>query len=532
MSDKKTNSKKIKVWNTGFILWFLNRYYKQVLALVLKNNGDEILVKKILIGSLLEYYYQFRNGEQTPNTDKLLNEITALQLRKNEYKKKNEVELDSEWEKTEFAQDDIATDGFLDKKNEVEYALKTIGEPGRTLLKLSFNDRLADIKIADHIHAETGIKLDSMRINAMDKFLKLLEYLMNESDKITLIKYILGNLSAEENEKLEKRLEQESDLKKGYQSYKKAAEEIDLYYTLKQIESLVNKTDLQSLNNPRIKYSSKLDKENTHSGLNWTIQLIVVIAVAVLVSWGYNYWDNKKEEKVQTEQNLREKQQQIAKEDSLKNAAQITKEELKRIGTDFTGVAISATGLYLAPYEITQNGSILFKPVNGGNKIPATILWDDVELGFSVLKLSTKPSKKLYSLPYRFSKKNFFLGEQIMLLFNNAGKLIYNYGDVIEDDPESKIMIIKMQLETQVLGAPVLNSEGALIGFVVEQDENGIAIARKTGNLFEMVREMNLNRGIEKIYFSSNNRLKQINTPEKIMRIKPFLGSFNVRTND
>ena len=119
-----------------------------------------------------------------------------------------------------------------------------------------------------------------------------------------------------------------------------------------------------------------------------------------------------------------------------------------------------------------------------------------------------------------------------MLLFNNAGKLIYNYGDVIEDDPESKIMIIKMQLETQVLGAPVLNSEGALIGFVVEQDENGIAIARKTGNLFEMVREMNLNRGIEKIYFSSNNRLKQINTPEKIMRIKPFLGSFNVRTND
>ena len=109
--------------------------------------------------------------------------------------------------------------------------------------------------------------------------------------------------------------------------------------------------------------------------------------------------------------------------------------------------------------------------------------------------------------------------------------LIYNYGRVIDDNEDSNILYIKVELDNAILGAPVLDNNGFIIGLVKSIDSNKIGVVQKSISIFTMVSEMNLDKGVERIIMPKKNNLFRLQNPDRIAALKPFLVHFNVRKN-
>ena len=354
---------------------------------------------------------------------------------------------------------------------------------------------------------------------------------MDDQDKIAIIKLLLGQLNDDEKSLIERRINSESELYELFKKYSVVAQKIDIFYALKSIELKINSMDSLS-DSKKIRSKSIQNISNTENmGSNTRMGLLIflMIVIAFVVTLGFNFFMNWKNDNA-NEINIEEQKQiELLKEDSIKRALQKEENKSKKNGIDITGIAITRSGLYLTPYEWVQDATILATSANNNNKIPATILWDDESAGLAVLKIAVDDQKKLNNFPYTFSNKKYFLGEEIMIIGSNGDDLMYNFGRVIDDNEESNILYIKVDLENPILGAPVLDNNGIIIGLVINVDSNMVGIVRKSISIFTMIEEMNLDKGIERIIMPKKNSLFRLPNPDRIVALRPFLFHFNVR---
>ena len=354
---------------------------------------------------------------------------------------------------------------------------------------------------------------------------------MDDQDKIAVIKLLLGQLNDSEKDLLIRRINNESELNDLFENYRDAVQKIDVFYALKSIELKINSMGSLS-DSKKIKTKSLQNKnnaENMGSNTRLGLNILLTIVIATVVSLGFNFFMNWKNDSVNKIYIEEQKQIQLEKQDSIKNSLDKKQNKLKKKGIDITGIAITRSGLYLTPYEWVQDGTILATSDNTTNKIPATILWDDESAGIAVLKFAVDDQKKLNAFPYIFSNKNYFLGEEIMVIGSNGDNLIYNFGRVIDDNEESNILYIKVELDNSILGAPVIDNNGLIIGLVKSVDSNNIGIVQKSNSIFTMIAEMNLDKGIEYIQMPKRNSLSRLQNPDRVLALKPFLVHFNVR---
>jgi hypothetical protein len=355
---------------------------------------------------------------------------------------------------------------------------------------------------------------------------------MDDQDKISLINLIMGQMSDADKSILERRLKNEPDLKEVYLKYKETIQKIDLYYASK---SIVQKTDSKDFNETvkRFKLNSNMENNTTIMGSTGKIVLwiFLMLFIAIIVSWGFNYYKDFQHKKANLV--LLEKQEKkfIAEKDSLINALETEDEEIRIKGVDFTGIALTRSGLYLVPYEWAHEGTILASTENSINKVPATVLWDDETLGLAILKFAVEEQAMLKKIPYGFSNKNYFLGVEVAIIAKNNNKIIYNYGRVISDNESVDTMLVKIQLKNEIIGAPVLDNYGRVIGLIKNYNSNGIAVVQKSISIYTMISEINLDKGITRISIPSYNSISKMSTPDKIRAFSPFLVQFNVRKN-
>lgn len=356
---------------------------------------------------------------------------------------------------------------------------------------------------------------------------------MDDQDKIAVIKLLLGQLTENEKSLLQRRINNEPELLELFENYSDTVQNIDIFYALKSIELKINSMNSLS-ESKRIKSRLIQNNGNTNtmgSNVKMSLLIFITIVIAAVVTLGLNFFMNWKKDSVNEIFIEEQRQVKLIKEDSIKNALQKDKEKLKMHGTDISGIAITRSGLYLAPYEWVQDGTILATSENNTNKIPATILWDDESAGLAVLKFAVEDQERLKPFPYTFSNKNYFLGEEIMVISSIGNNLTYNFGRVIDDDEQSNIFYIKVELDNSILGAPVIDNNGSIIGLVKSVDSNRIGIVQKSISIFTMIAEMNLDKGVERIVMPKNNGLYRLSNPDRIIALKPFLAHFNVRKN-
>ena len=60
------------------------------------------------------------------------------------------------------------------KRSTIDEALKKIGEPGRTLLKLSFHNFVEDHEVASHIHTDSINEMNIKRVRFLDRCVDLI----------------------------------------------------------------------------------------------------------------------------------------------------------------------------------------------------------------------------------------------------------------------------------------------------------------------------------------------------------------------
>lgn len=356
---------------------------------------------------------------------------------------------------------------------------------------------------------------------------------MDDQDKIAVIKLLLGQLTDSEKDLLNRRINNEPALLDLFNNYHDAVQKIDVFYALKSIELKINSMDSLS-GKKKIKTKSIQNQSNTENmGSNARTGLLVIltIVIAVVVTFGLNFFIDWKKEKASELYIEEQRQIQLLNKDSIINAIQIKENKLKQLGIDITGIAITRSGLYLTPYEWVQGGTILATADNNTNKIPATILWDDESAGLAVMKIAVDDQKKLNAFPFSFSNKKYFLGEEIMVISSIGDNILYNFGRVIDDNEESNLLYIKVELDNSILGAPVIDKNGSIIGLVKSVDSNRIGVVQKSISIYSMIAEMNLDKGVERILLPKSNNLGRLSNPDRIVALKPFLVHFNIRKN-
>lgn len=172
----KSDKQKIKLTNK-YVTKFINRYGKIISNIVIENKGDALFAKKITACVILEIYFRIKYDHYDERADNslliskiALNVVANLNAKdsRSNAKKIDTIDQNPEEYKLVVNQNNINFET-------IEEALKKVGEPGRTALKLSFFDCASDEKITDHIQADSINDMNKKRVRFLDKCVSLLE---------------------------------------------------------------------------------------------------------------------------------------------------------------------------------------------------------------------------------------------------------------------------------------------------------------------------------------------------------------------
>lgn len=345
---------------------------------------------------------------------------------------------------------------------------------------------------------------------------------MTDQEKIILIDYLTGKLSAEEINKISEGLLDRQESIELMASYSTMIKQIDIIYARKKIKSRVENVHfIEEAEMPeKIPLIGK--KEAMNSKLNWMHYLLMVVISILTSVLVFTFLFKEDTNPI----NESEETTQLEKEEPALEDNKISMDEDKK-GVDIMGIALNRTGFYLLPYSVNSHSGVFGSNQKMTNNLPLSIVWDDKEMGLAVATFADENLDKLPTLPYRFSKEDYFLGEEMFFVFSSNSGIKINSGIVIEDDPLSATMKVHLELKESVYGAIVMNESGVIVGISEKQNNDGSARVVKSKELYQMVSEMNLDKGVDYISMPSQNYFKTKTNAERIESLKPFIAWFN-----
>lgn len=155
---------------------FKSQYGPLIQGLIQDNNGNEEDFKKVLLDVICELYYRVSNEIDFDNyeIDILVYTLAYMAFKTNlkEKKKKSSPIILSQnyYEQSSFK---MLSKGLLKKEEKCEEIINSMGEPGRTILRLSFFEKKHDKEITKHVHFESEEKLRERRVQLIDRYIEI-----------------------------------------------------------------------------------------------------------------------------------------------------------------------------------------------------------------------------------------------------------------------------------------------------------------------------------------------------------------------
>ena len=175
MSESWENSINRVRLNERFVKKITDRYLTAVRNLAALFGIDGPKVIEIVKGLLLELYFRMNyKGLEERQIDEQLILLLAFKIMEADGRKlpdSGEIAALVDLERAESEK--WLTRKWWKKKQSIDDALNTIGEPGRTLLKLSFFDFTDDEAITGHLHFGSEDEMRKKRVRALERFSKL-----------------------------------------------------------------------------------------------------------------------------------------------------------------------------------------------------------------------------------------------------------------------------------------------------------------------------------------------------------------------
>ena len=159
-----------------FIDNFIGQYGKGIVKFISENDGDTKTANEVIGKIILEVYFRINYDQFDDDTDNsvLVNNIAFKVLSEYNRSKGNPVVLKFDLEVLDPEKIKLFTNEANLKKSIIDEALKKIGEPGRTLLKLSFHNFAKDNEVASHIHADSINEMNIKRVRFLDRCVNLI----------------------------------------------------------------------------------------------------------------------------------------------------------------------------------------------------------------------------------------------------------------------------------------------------------------------------------------------------------------------
>ena len=175
MSDLSSLSHKHFELTEIFIDNFIGQYGRDIVKLVSDNDGDTKTVNKIIARVILEIYFRINYDQFDDMIDnKVLVDNIAFKMLSDYYRSSGKpVVLKFDLEVLHPDKIELFTNEENIKRITIDDTLKKIGEPGRTLLKLSFHNYVEDNEVALHIHTDSIDEMNIKRVRFLDKCVEL-----------------------------------------------------------------------------------------------------------------------------------------------------------------------------------------------------------------------------------------------------------------------------------------------------------------------------------------------------------------------
>jgi len=330
----------------------------------------------------------------------------------------------------------------------------------------------------------------------------------------------------EEREEFERTSLVKPKEKELLKKYDQMINQIDLIYSRKIIAEALSEchfTEKEIENTENNKTEVKLMKNASSNWMQYLIMILISLFVSFLV---FSFFGGSEEEN--SSQIKKEKKGTKPPVDTLKTDNKIKMDDAIP-GTDIMGLAINKTGFYVLPYSISSLKGVFGSNNAMSNNLPLNIVWDDKELGLAVAEFPDENLGKLPSIPYRFSKNDFFLGEDLLFVFSTNSEMIINRGIVIEDKQGANSMKVHLSLANAVYGAVVMDDSGEVVGICEKKDKDGNVKVVKSIALYQMVKEMNLDKGLNYISLPGQNYLRSKSNSQRIESFTPFMAWFSTK---
>ena len=176
MSDLSNLPHKHIELTESFIDNFIGQYGRGLVKFISDNNGDTKAANEIISKIILEVYYRMNYDRFDDDTDnsELVDNIAFRIL--SDYNRSIGKPVVLKFDLNISKPDKIEL--FTSEANlnitTIDSALKSIGEPGRTLLKLSFHNFAEDQEVASHIHADSKEEMNLKRARFLDRCVDLI----------------------------------------------------------------------------------------------------------------------------------------------------------------------------------------------------------------------------------------------------------------------------------------------------------------------------------------------------------------------
>lgn len=172
MSEKLTTITNLSSLSSTVVSDFIKEFGPSIQELVIQNNGSIEKYQKVLLDVIGELYFRVRNNISFDKYDPdiLVYTLAYLALKKNytgKVKDRKPIILNEMYYERGTVR--MLSAAFAKEEDHCKKVINEMGEPGRTILRLSFFDGQDDVQTAKHVHFESVEQLNSRRVKLLDR---------------------------------------------------------------------------------------------------------------------------------------------------------------------------------------------------------------------------------------------------------------------------------------------------------------------------------------------------------------------------
>lgn len=350
---------------------------------------------------------------------------------------------------------------------------------------------------------------------------------MTEEEKVLALKHILRQLNEDDKQRFEDMLSADESKRIEFQKFKEILDAIDFSYKSKSIKKHIDKIDLSY---PQETKSTAIDikeiemNEKPRNLIQYLIMVLIAGLISVLV---FSLMNNSSTEdpKANTEPESEVKIENAIEESTSGDNTIQSDEEVKDI--EIMGIAINRSGYYVLPYSASKLKGVFGSNNTMTNNLPLNVVWDDKELGFAIANFADENLERLPSISYRFSKADYFLGEELFIVHSSRDGVKVNKGIVVADSKEANRMSVHLSFEEEMYGAVLLDRSGLIVGLIDGVEKDGNVKVVKSKALHKMITEMNMDKGVTYISMPNQNYLNSKTNAQRVESIVNYVAWFS-----